>query len=179
MPTPQDLAAEAKRLRRDFAKACVAASFSINNHTLDALTAAENALDAAIDRIAAAAAPSPVEQDAARYRWLRDTDSDLRESTLEDLLGRTDWDAAIDAARAVEQPAHHAQAESADMFWDNADGERFGHDIDEIVAEYDLGSVVKIDRAKRLSSITVRVVKGDDDEFTYEVVPVEQPKGGA
>jgi hypothetical protein len=64
--------------------------------------------------------------------------------------------------------AEDAQRLDADMFWDNADGERFGHDIDEIVAEYDLGSVVKIDCARRTPSITVRVIEGDYGENTWE-----------
>jgi len=60
----------------------------------------------------------------------------------------------------------------ADMFWDHSDNEIFGHDIDEIVAEYDPGDIVKIDQAKRLPTIKVRVIAGEkeDDPCTWELV---------
>lgn len=63
------LAAECKKLRLEACKLSVRASFSINSEVLDALTAAESAADAAIDRLAALAQPvAPAEGMAANWQ---------------------------------------------------------------------------------------------------------------
>ena len=54
-----------------------------------------------------------------------------------------------------------------DMFWDASDPERYGDDIEEIIADYGPGDTVKIDCAKRLPRIRVFVV---GDEGDYEVL---------
>lgn len=68
------------------------------------------------------------------------------------------------------QGAAVAPAPEPDMFWDASDGERFGHDIPEIIADYGPGDIVKIDCAKRMPRVIVRVV-GDSGD--YEVIPAE------
>lgn len=83
-------------------------------------------------------------------------------------LGR----AAIAALLAEPQP-------DADMFWDSDDGESFGHSIQDLIAERDVGEVVTVDRAMRLPSIKVRVISGetDEDDNTWEeVIPSTPPK---
>lgn len=73
--------------------------------------------------------------------------------------------AAIAALQAEPQP-------EADMFWDGDDGESFGHSIQDLIAERDVGEVVTVDRAMRLPSIKVRVISGetDEDDNTWEEV---------
>ena len=81
-------------------------------------------------------------------------------------------DAAIAALQAEPQP-------DADMFWDGDDGESFGHSIQDLIAERDVGEVVTVDRAMRLPSIKVRVISGetDEDDNTWEEVrPATPPK---
>ena len=76
------------------------------------------------------------------------------------------------AAQAEPQP-------EADMFWDSDDGESFGHSIQDLIAERDVGEVVTVDRAMRLPSIKVRVISGetDEDDNTWEEVrPATPPK---
>lgn len=80
--------------------------------------------------------------------------------------------AAIAALQAEPQP-------EADMFWDSDDGESFGHSIQDLIAERDVGEVVTVDRAMRLPSIKVRVISGetDEDDNTWEeVIPSTPPK---
>ena len=80
--------------------------------------------------------------------------------------------AAIAALQAEPQP-------EADMFWDGDDGESFGHSIQDLIAERDVGEVVTVDRAMRLPSIKVRVISGetDEDDNTWEEVrPSTPPK---
>jgi ribosome modulation factor len=62
----------------------------------------------------------------------------------------------------------------ADMFWDAEDGERFGHDIDDIISDFGPGDRVKIDCAKRMPSIEVLVIE-DGDDFTYQVISPTPP----
>lgn len=59
-----------------------------------------------------------------------------------------------------------------DMFWDHDDPERCANDIDEIVADYGPGEIVKIDCAKHLPSFKVRVIVDpkDDEVLTYEYI---------
>ena len=73
--------------------------------------------------------------------------------------------AALAALQAEPQP-------EADMFWDSDDGESFGHSIQDLIAERDVGEVVTVDRAMRLPSIKVRVISGetDEDDNTWEEV---------
>jgi len=79
--------------------------------------------------------------------------------------------AAIAALQAEPQP-------EADMFWDSDDGESFGHSIQDLIAERDVGEVIIVDRAMRLPSIKVRVISGetDEDENTWEEVLPTPPK---
>jgi hypothetical protein len=80
--------------------------------------------------------------------------------------------AAIAALQAEPQP-------EADMFWDGDDGESFGHSIQDLIAERDVGEVVTVDRAMRLPSIKVRVISGetDEDDNTWEeVLPATHSK---
>ena len=80
--------------------------------------------------------------------------------------------AALAALQAEPQP-------EADMFWDSDDGESFGHSIQDLIAERDVGEVVTVDRAMRLPSIKVRVISGetDEDDNTWEEVrPATPPK---
>ena len=80
--------------------------------------------------------------------------------------------AALAALQAEPQP-------EADMFWDSDDGESFGHSIQDLIAERDVGEVVTVDRAMRLPSIKVRVISGetDEDDNTWEEVrPAAPPK---
>ena len=79
--------------------------------------------------------------------------------------------AALAALQAEPQP-------EADMFWDSDDGESFGHSIQDLIAERDVGEVVTVDRAMRLPSIKVRVISGetDEDNTWEEVRPATPPK---
>lgn len=90
--------------------------------------------------------------------------------------GEWEWRDVLAAAEAITEEQHagiseqaEALKDAADMFWDHDDGERFGTDIEEIVADYDPGEIVKIDQAKRLPSITVRTIL-DGEYMTYEVL---------
>ena len=65
------------------------------------------------------------------------------------------------------QPA--AQDAEPDMFWDADNREIFAYDIEEIVSEYDPGSVVTIECARRLPNFRVLVTTGED-ENSYEYV---------
>ena len=76
------------------------------------------------------------------------------------------------------QPApatQQAGADDADMFWDHDDPERFGYNIKDIISDYGPGDVVKINCAKRMPTIQVRVVADGDDDLAYEVFGAPQP----
>lgn len=70
-------------------------------------------------------------------------------------------------AAPTPQPA--AQDAEPDMFWDADNREIFAYDIEEIVSEYDPGSVVTIECARRLPNFRVLVTTGED-ENSYEYV---------
>ena len=82
---------------------------------------------------------------------------------------RDGWNACFIAAIAALQAEPQPEA---DMFWDSDDGESFGHSIQDLIAERDVGEVVTVDRAMRLPSIKVRVISGetDEDDNTWEEV---------
>ena len=88
-------------------------------------------------------------------------------------------DAAFEAVRAAIAALQAEPQPEADMFWDGDDGESFGHSIQDLIAERDVGEVVTVDRAMRLPSIKVRVISGetDEDDNTWEeVLPATPPK---
>ncbi|MBT2300414.1 hypothetical protein J7E70_08040 [Variovorax paradoxus] len=80
----------------------------------------------------------------------------------------------IDASPAPVQ-THAGASEGADMFWDHDDGENFGHDIDDLIANLGLGlgDELRVDCAKRLPSICVRVIQDPEFEgsLSYELIP--------
>ena len=85
----------------------------------------------------------------------------------------------IDEIRAAIAALQAEPPPEADMFWDGDDGESFGHSIQDLIAERDVGEVVTVDRAMRLPSIKVRVISGetDEDDNTWEeVIPSTPPK---
>ena len=88
---------------------------------------------------------------------------------------RDGWNACFIAALAALQAEPQPEA---DMFWDSDDGESFGHSIQDLIAERDVGEVVTVDRAMRLPSIKVRVISGetDEDNTWEEVRPATPPK---
>ncbi len=59
-------------------------------------------------------------------------------------------DAAFEAVRAAIAALQAEPQPEADMFWDGDDGESFGHSIQDLIAERDVGEVVTVDRAMRL-----------------------------
>lgn len=69
------------------------------------------------------------------------------------------------------------ELEAASLFWDADDPERGCSSIEEVIAEYDPGVIVKINRAARLPDITIRTLPVADDASyaEYEVIP-SQPK---
>ena len=77
--------------------------------------------------------------------------------------------------RAARAPADSVLEDAAepDMFWDYDDPECFGYDIEDVISEYAPGDIVKIDCAKRLPTIRVRVV-ADGDDLTYEIIGAPQ-----
>lgn len=87
------------------------------------------------------------------------------------------------------QPEPAAQdKEDADMFWNHDDPEACARAIVDIIQDYGPGDVVKIDRAKSMPAITVRVLPRkdeDDDCFGYEFIDDDaaraatEPQGGA
>lgn len=87
-------------------------------------------------------------------------------------------DAAFEAVRAAIAALQAEPQPEADMFWDSDDGESFGHSIQDLIAERDVGEVIIVDRAMRLPSIKVRVISGetDEDENTWEEVLPTPPK---
>lgn len=89
-------------------------------------------------------------------------------------------EAQIEALSGVQ--ALSAAPAEADMFWDAEDGERFGHNIDDIISDFGPGDRVKINCAKRMPGIEVLVIE-DGDDFTYQVIspkhPAALPRGGA
>ena len=103
---------------------------------------------------------------AQRADWLLSGD-DGEEAFRRRLAGELSKLAAEAAADAQAQA--QPLTDEADMFWDADDPERFGHDIAEIVADYDAGEVVKINRAKRLPDVVVRVTI-DNGEAGWEYV---------
>ena len=86
-------------------------------------------------------------------------------------------DAAFEAVRAAIAALQAEPQPEADMFWDSDDGESFGHSIQDLIAERDVGEVVTVDRAMRLPSIKVRVISGetDEDDNTWEEVIPSTP----
>lgn len=96
------------------------------------------------------------------------------------LGGCSDKDVAELAAIFATQPA--AQGLEADMFWDSEDGERCGHDIESIIEDYSDGAILKIDCAKSLPSITIRVIQnaeGADYEIVDAALAAQAKQGGA
>lgn len=84
------------------------------------------------------------------------------------------------AAIAASQPA--AQGMDADMFWDSEDGERCEHDIESIIEDYSDGAIFKIDCAKSLPSMTIRVIQnaeGADYEIIDAALAAQAKQGGA
>ena len=69
------------------------------------------------------------------------------------------------------------ELEAASLFRDADDPERGCSSIEEVIAEYDPGVIVKINRAARLPDITIRTLPVADDASyaEYEVIP-SQPK---
>ena len=83
------------------------------------------------------------------------------------------------AALANTQPA--AQGMDADMFWDSEDGERCEHDIESIIEDYSDGAILKIDCAKSLPSMTIRVIQnaeGADYEIVDAALAAQAKQGG-
>jgi hypothetical protein len=115
-----------------------------------------------------AAAMTRREQAAQRVREAMGIDpSDVTDPLHPRYIAGFDAGHAAGKKRAAPQPE---AAVEADMFWGANDGERFGHDIQDIIAEYGPGDRVKIDCAKRLPSIDVLVVADGEDAFTYQIV---------
>lgn len=86
-----------------------------------------------------------------------------------------------DAALAPPEE-RQASVPVADMFWWADDPEQFGHDIDELVQDFDVGSIVKIDCAMRLPTVSVKVVEDKemgDGYVTYEYVASPTTSQGA
>jgi hypothetical protein len=71
------------------------------------------------------------------------------------------------------QPLAPTQAQDvqrdADMFWDSDDGERCEHDIESLIEGYSDGAILKIERAKSLPSITIRVIQNAEGA-DYEII---------
>ena len=93
----------------------------------------------------------------------------------------------ISALTAQPEPAAQDK-EDADMFWNHDDPEACARAIVDIIQDYGPGDVVKIDRAKSMPAITVRVLPRkdeDDDCFGYEFIDDDaaraatEPQGGA
>jgi hypothetical protein len=87
-------------------------------------------------------------------------------------------DAAFEAVRAAIAALEAQPQPEADMFWDHDDPESFGHYIQDLVAERDIGEEFRVDRAMRLPTIKVRVIAGEteDDYNTWEEVLPTPPK---
>ncbi len=96
-------------------------------------------------------------------------DGDGRDKVREALDALDTLEAQLEAIGAGGVQALSAAPAEADMFWDAEDGERFGHDIDDIISDFGPGDRVKIDCAKRMPSIEVLVV-ADGDDLSYQAV---------
>ena len=80
---------------------------------------------------------------------------------------------AVNEADGLYPPQSAPQAQDvqreADMFWDSDDGERCEHDIESLIEGYSDGTILKIERAKSLPSITIRVIQSAEGA-DYEII---------
>lgn len=112
-----------------------------------------------------------IPQRIAFERWASDQGDPVKlnpDGTYDgSIFAQRDWYVWLSATT----PAPAGQDEP-DMFWNHDDPETFGNDIDEIIQDYGPGEIVKIDQAKRLPTITVRVLPAKDDNsyFEYEII---------
>lgn len=110
---------------------------------------------------------------AISYKYCRDPESHkYLKQDLEALLAATPpaqmGDSPVSNVETTDPQAQDVQRE-ADMFWDSDDGERCEHDIESLIEGYSDGAILKIERAKSLPSITIRVIQSAEGA-DYEII---------
>lgn len=110
---------------------------------------------------------------AISYKYCRDPESHkYLKQDLEALLAATPpaqmGDSPVSNVETTDPQAQDVQRE-ADMFWDSDDRERCEHDIESLIEGYSDGAILKIERAKSLPSITIRVIQSAEGA-DYEII---------
>lgn len=108
---------------------------------------------------------------ALEEKSMKKADSDGRFLNAQDHQGNINAYKFCLGVLSAATPAPAVQ-DVADMFWNHDDPEVFAHDIDEIIQDFGPGEIVKIDRAKRLPTVMVRVLppKDEDSHVEYEFI---------